>query len=202
MTTKGKRFPVEVLTDPEVQALIRVCSNRAPTGVRNKALIVLLYRSGLRISEALDLAPKDLDADTGAIRVLNGKGNKARTVGLDPGGFAMVSRWLEMRAKRGINGRALLFCTLTGGPMKTAYVRGLLPRLARKAGIAKRVHPHGLRHTFAAQLAAEGVPLNVIQAQLGHANAATTGRYLAHIAPEQVLGVIRKRQWSTGSQSG
>ena len=58
-----------------------------------------------------------------------------------------------------------------------------------------RVHPHGLRHTHAAELAAENVPINVIQAQLGHSNAATTSRYIQHIAPQQLINTIRKREW-------
>ena len=74
-------------------------------------------------------------------------------------------------------------------------MRHLLPRLAAKAGIEKRVHPHALRHTHAAELAREGVPLNLIQAQLGHSNVATTSRYLAHIAPVEVSETMRQRTW-------
>jgi integrase/recombinase XerD len=62
-----------------------------------------------------------------------------------------------------------------------------MPRLARRAGIEKRVHPHGLRHTHAAELALEGQPMNLIQAQLGHSSLATTSRYLAHIAPAELV---------------
>jgi integrase len=64
-----------------------------------------------------------------------------------------------------------------------------------KAGIEKRVHAHGLRHTRAAELAREGVPMNVIQAQLGHSNLGTTSRYLAHIAPAEVIRVMQGREW-------
>ena len=170
----------------EVRALIKACSNRAPTGIRNRALLVLLYRGGLRLSEALRLYPKDLDRDAGTVTVLVGKGGKRRTIGLDPGAFAVVERWLDKRAALGINGLAPLLCTLRGQPVASAYVRGLMPRLARRVGIEKRVHPHGLRHTHAAELAFEGVPMNAIQAQLGHSSLATTSRYLAHIAPGRV----------------
>ncbi len=83
-TNKGLKYPAEILTGEEVKGLINACSNRAPTGIRNRALIVILYRAGLRIDEALSLRPKDLDPDAGMIRILNGKGSKARTVGLDP----------------------------------------------------------------------------------------------------------------------
>jgi integrase len=79
--------------------------------------------------------------------------------------------------------------------IKTSYVRALFPRLARKAGIEKRVHAHGLRHSFAAELAKENVPINLIQRQLGHASVATTDRYLNSIAPQQVIDAMRMRRW-------
>jgi site-specific recombinase XerD len=107
----------------------------------------------------------------------------------------MIERWLERRAALHINGRHRVFCTLDGKPLKTSYVGALLPRLARKAGIEKRVHAYGLRHTHAAALAREGIPMNVIQAQLGHSNLGTTSRYLAHIAPAEVIQVMQGREW-------
>ena len=137
---KRRTLPPEPLTPEEVKALIRACSKRAITGVRNQALIVVLYRAGLRISEALALMPKDLDAKGGMMRVLHGKGDKARVVGLDAGAWAILALWLDRRAAAGINSRAPVFCTLKGRPIKSAYIRTLLPRLAHKAGIDKRVH--------------------------------------------------------------
>ncbi len=154
-TNKGKSFPGEILAPDEVRSLIQAASSRAPTGIRNRALIVMLYRGGLRISEALDLRLKDIDRQAGTVRILHGKGDRARTVGLDPEAFAVVERWIDARSSRRINGRAPLFCTLQGKPLDTAYVRALLPRLAKRAGIEKRVHAHGLRHTHAAELARE-----------------------------------------------
>ncbi len=192
---KGRKFPAEVLTADEVTRLIRACSHRAPTGIRNGALMVILHRAGLRISEALALRPKDLDPQAGTVRVLHGKGDKARTVGMDAEAFATIERWLDRRRKIGITDRVPVFCTLKGKSVHTAYIRGLLPRLARKAGVMKRVHPHGFRHTHAAALAAAGLPINVIQRQLGHANAAITSHYLDHIAPADVVAAIRAVPW-------
>jgi site-specific recombinase XerD len=192
---KGQRYPAEILTADEVRALIRACSNRAATGVRNRALLVLLYRAGCRISEVLRLRPKDLDRAAGTVTVLRGKGGKRRTIGLDPGAFAVVERWLDVRTKRGISGRAPIICTLKGKPLASAYARALMPRLARRARIEKRVHAHGLRHTHAPELALEGHPMNLIQAQLGHASLSTTSRYLAHIAPTQLIAAMRARTW-------
>lgn len=193
---KGKRYPVEILTPDEVRALLRVCSSRAPTGIRNQALIATLYRCGLRVSEALALKPKDLDRDAGTVNVLSGKGKKSRMASMDPTAFAMVDRWLERRRAMGISSRARIFCTLKGDPLKDAYVRALMPRLAAKAGIEKRVHPHGLRHTLASEMAREGQPMNLIQAQLGHSNLGTTSRYLAHIAPGELIHAMQKREWA------
>lgn len=80
--------------------------------------------------------------------------------------------------------------------MDSAQVRLLLPRLARRAGIAKRVHPHGLRHTHAYELMMENIPMPIIQRQLGHASLATTDTYLSHIAPKQVIDAITSREWA------
>ncbi len=153
----------------------------------------------MRISEALDLFPKDIDLEVGAIRVLHGKGDQARTVGIDPAAGDVVSRWLTVRAELELGSRQPAFCTLTGARMGDAYIRVLLPRLARKADIEKRVHAHGLRHTHAAQLRAEGVDIGIISKQLGHRSIATTARYLDHIAPQQVIETIRQRTWQCHS---
>ncbi len=191
----GKKLPPEPLTPDEARTLLRACSRRAPTGIRNAALLAVLYRGGLRVSEALALKAKDVDRTLGTVRILHGKGDRARTVGLDAGAFALVERWLERRKSLGINRSAPLFCTLDGQSVDPSYVRHALKRLAAKAGIEKRVHPHGLRHTHAAELAREGVPMNVIQAQLGHSSLATTSRYLAHVAPQHVVEAMKAREW-------
>jgi site-specific recombinase XerD len=196
---KGMRFPPEILTDEEVQKLIAACSSRAPTGIRNRALITLLYRAGLRVSEALSLFPKDLNADSGTVRVLHGKRARARTVGLDGASFAVLACWLEVRQELNVNGQVPLFCTLQGGRIKSSYVRALFKRLARKAGIERRVNPHGLRHTMAAQLALEGYPVNLIQKQLGHSSLATTSRYLDHVAPNELIHAMQSRSWELKS---
>jgi site-specific recombinase XerD len=193
---KGKKLPAEPLTQEEVKALIRACSMRAQTGIRNRALIVVMYRAGLRVSEALALMPKDLNTDDGSLRVLHGKGDRSRLVGLDTGAMAVLQVWLERRAALGLNGKQRIFCTLKGRPLKTGYVRTLLPRLARKVGIEKRVHPHSLRHTFSFELAGEGIPMHQIQAQLGHSCLSTTSRYLAHLNPAAVVAAMRGREWA------
>ncbi len=196
-SARPRRRPPEVLTEPEVIALIRACSTRAPTGVRNRALIAVLWRSGLRISEALALELRDLDLQAGSLRVRHGKGDKSRTVGVDEQTSALLARWLDRRRKLSPGARAPVFCTLAGGRVDASYVRHLLPRLATKAGLDRRVHAHGLRHTYASELARERTPINVIRDALGHTSLAVTDRYLRDVAPMHVIDTIRARRWDS-----
>jgi site-specific recombinase XerD len=191
----SRRRPVEVLTEAEVLALIRACSASAPSGVRNRALIATLWRTGLRIGEVLALELRDVDLAAGTLRVRHGKGDKSRTVGLDGQTAALLARWLDRRRALRPGARAPVFCTLASGPVDTSYVRRLLPRLAARAGITKRVHAHGLRHTHAAELAREGVAVNVIRDALGHSTLAVTDRYLRDVAPQHVISTMRARTW-------
>jgi site-specific recombinase XerD len=191
---KGRKFPAEPLTPAEADALIAACSPASRTGIRNRALLALMYRGGLRVAEVLALKVSDVDPARGTVRVLHGKGNRSRTVGLDPGAMAVVQRWADARRAARIRNGTLL-CTLEGGKLSQQYVRALLGRLALRAGIDKRVHPHGLRHSHAVELVAEGVPVNVISRQLGHANSSVTARYLDHVAAADVVAAIQRRSW-------
>lgn len=188
-------YKPEPLTEAEVRALMRQCSPAAPTGIRDRALIVVLWRCGLRIAEALALKPADVDPRAGTIRVLHGKGDKARVVGMGDGTAAILARWLDTRRQLGLTRRGAIFCTLAGTPLSSGQVRAMLKRRAAKAGIDKRVHPHGLRHSHAVDLVARGVPVNRIQAQLGHDSLAVTDRYLRYIAPADVIAIGRQDTW-------
>jgi len=147
------------------------------------------------IAEALDLKPADVDYVAGTVRVLRGKGRKARVVGLDAGAQAIVQRWHERRQALALRS-GFLFGTLAGGRLNDRYVRVLLAWLAERAGIDKRVTPHQLRHACAVELVTEGVPVNVISAWLGHASSGVTSRYLDHIQPAQVIEAGRRRTWT------
>ncbi len=191
------RYPPEILTPDEVRRLLEACGT-TQMGARHRALIALLYRSGLRVSEALALYPKDIEG--GAVRVLRGKGGRSRTVGLDPGGNAIVGEWLDARAEMGLGPRAPLLCSREGHPMTASYVRRLFSGLGRAAGIDKRVHPHGLRHTHASELRAEGIDIGIISKQLGHRSIYTTAHYLDHIAPWAVVEAVQARVWQPESR--
>ena len=192
---KGNTYPVEVLAPDEVRRLIMACSASSSLGLRNRALITVLYRAGLRISEALDLRVKDVDMYAGSIAVLRGKGNRRRTVGVDAGALAVIKKWIDRRRELGLPQDAPFLCSLRGRPLSSSYMRELLPRLAHQVGIQKRVHPHGLRHTHAYELMMENVPMPIIQRQLGHASLATTDTYLSHIAPRDVINAMKDREW-------
>ena len=198
MANGKNRQDSDILDGDEVRKLLAQCSRKAPTGIRDRALLVVMYRAGLRVSEALDLKPSDIDYQHGTIRVLHGKGDKARTVAIDDGGLAEVQVWVAKRAELGIGNRAKLFCTLRGTPLSANQVRQMVKRRAgeRHAKIAKRVHPHGLRHAYAVEMSREGKSLKTIQDQLGHSSIATTDVYLRGLGSEDALREAKNRTWS------
>jgi integrase len=180
---RGRKFAAEPLTEAEVRRLVEATGGNGAVAVRNRALIVLLWRSGLRISEALALRPSDIER--GKINVRRGKGSKQRQAYFDEVAVPYLEHWDTSRAGLGVGGRAPLFCSVSKGdtrnagqPIDPSYYRQLLPRLARRAGIHKRVHAHGLRHTHASELALSRLPLPLLAEQLGHASTSTTDGYV------------------------
>lgn len=191
--------PPEPLAPGEVRALLKVCPGDRLTGVRNHALLVVLWRAGLRCAEALALRPSDIDFGAGTIRVRFGKGRRNRCVGIDDSALAVIGLWLDARQAAGVTGE-VLFCTVQKGhvgyPMSPRYVRALVARLAVRAGVGHRVHPHGLRHTMAVELRREGWPIPEISRQLGHTSIATTQTYVDHMYPAEVIDRARSRSWA------
>jgi site-specific recombinase XerD len=189
--------PPDPLTQEEAAGLVATCNGRDEA--RNRALLVILWRCGLRCAEACALRLDDLrELGEGRVevRVQKPKGLErgafVRAVGLDPKSAGIVRTWLEARGARS---NRLLFLTSSGKPLQTSYVRQLLPRLGARAGIARRVHPHGLRHTFARELAEEGFNVREIQVALGHRKLATTELYLKSIGVNQVVEKTTEREW-------
>lgn len=196
---KGKTYPAEPLTEDECERLIATIKGDRPLAARNRALVAVLWRAGPRITEALALKPADIDADAGTVNVRKGKGRKARIAVIDGRALGYVRAWLAVRAGLGLNGRQPLFCSVSDGrtrkpgqPLDSSYVRRLLPKLAARAGIDKRVHAHGLRHTHAGEMARSRLPLTHIAGQLGHESTATTDKYLAKIAPAERIKAMRE----------
>ena len=152
----------------------------------------------MRISEALALAESDLDAARGAILVRHGKGGKRREVGMDRWGWELLRPWLEHREGLPLGP---LFCVIRGSTAgrrwSAACARALLRRLAARAGVRRRFAPHQLRHAQAVELAREGVPLVVIQRQLGHANLGITSVYLEGIDNGEITETVHARSAPT-----
>jgi len=194
---------IDVLSPEDVRALMDACSRRAPTGIRHRALIALLYGSGLRISEALAIRPKDLDLDALTVTVHSGKGDKRGVSVLLPDAVDAIQRWADRRATYSVTARDPFICTIgrgaagsnptaPGRPLGREFVGRVLKRLARRAGLAKRVHPHGLRHSHADLLRRRGFDVEEIRKQLRHASLEITGRYLDHFGPGDLSRCIRE----------
>lgn len=196
---KGRKLPIEVLIRQEVCALRDAQPRRGATGARNRALIMVLFRVGLRVAEALDLFPKDVDLEQGSVTVLAGKGAKRRVAGMDPSVRPYLEAWLTERERLGVGPHQPLFCVTRGGaigaPMYPSSVTGMLKAYARQVGITKRVHCHGLRHSCAAEMALEGIPVPLIQKQLGHEDLAMTQHYIGDLLPTDLLRRIGERTW-------
>jgi len=192
---KGHTYPAQILTDAELQAILGACSTRGGAGIRNRALIEFMAETGARVSEALDLLPGQLDVTQHRAQILNGKGGKRRTVAFPESLRPTLLRWTDYRRRHMVRRRAPVFCTLKGEPLKAPYLRAALKRLAAKAGVEQRVHPHGLRHYMAVRWMQAGVMLPAIQAQLGHGSLATTETYLRGIAPSALEADARLKVW-------
>lgn len=194
MTDSGRKRPRVWFTTGECNRIIDAFG-RAPTAVRNRAVIVVLWRAGLRLQEALDLTLSDLDAKKRTLRVRHGKGDASRVAAMDSGAWALLETWLELRKALGVGnkGANLVFVTLKGYALRQNYVRAMCQRMGKRAGIDKRVHPHGFRHSFAEGLAQEKQPLRVIQQALGHERASTTDIYLRDICPSELIDAIDAR---------
>jgi site-specific recombinase XerD len=190
---KGRRYPADPPRVEEIMAVMREAGDRPP-GLRLRGLVVVLWRAGLRISEALALAEGDLEPSRGAMLVRRGKGGKRREVGMDEWGWQQLHSWLEYRVGLPVGP---VFCVLrgptAGHPWSAPSVRTQFRRLATRAGVRRRFVPHQLRHAHAVEMAREGVSLNVIQRQLGHANLGITSIYLEGIDAGEIIETVHGR---------
>jgi len=191
---KGMRYPADPPTIEEIVTVMRRAGDRVH-GRRLRGLIVVLWRAGLRIHEALALAEADLDPRRGSLLVRRGKGGRRREVGMDDWAWEQLEPWLQARVELPVEP---LFCIVNGptrGRLWTAgAARTELRRVAREAGVRRRFAPPQLRHAHAVEMAREGVPLNIIQRQLGHASLGTTSIYLQGIDPEEIITAVRTRR--------
>jgi integrase/recombinase XerD len=182
--TKGVGLPrrehrlPRVLTVEEAIRLVETPPEEEPAGLRDRAMLELMYGSGLRVSEVLDATPEALRLDEGFIRVV-GKGNKERVVPLTRACIRSLERYLE-KGRTTLVSRTdpgTLFLNRRGGKLSRMGLWRILRRHAAAARVAPDFHPHMLRHSFATHLLEGGADLRVIQELLGHASVATTQVY-------------------------
>ena len=159
---KGLRYPADPPKVEEIVAVMRAAGDRAH-GRRLRRLIAILWRSGLRIQEALALTEGDLDQRRGSLLVRRGKGGRRREVGMDAWGWEQLASWLDVRRELPVSP---LFCVINGTTRgrhwSSAAARAELRRTAAAAGVRRRFVPHQLRHAHAVEIVREGVPLIVI----------------------------------------
>lgn len=191
---KGRRFPADPPTVEEIVAVMRAAGT-GTDAARLRALVVVLWRAGLRISEALALSESDMDSRRGAILVRHGKGNKRREVGMDTWAWEQLQPWQDLRTRLPVGA---LFCVIhgptAGRPWEPSSARRQFQRTAAIAGVRRRFAPHQLRHAHAVEMAREGVPLVVIQRQLGHANLGVTSIYLQGIDNSEIIDTVHARR--------
>ena len=177
-----RRLP-SVLPKDESKDLLDAPSEDTLAGRRDRALLELLYASGVRVAECCGLDLEDLDRRHGTVRVM-GKGRKERVVPVGEIALEALDAYLDRRG----GGNGPLFRNARGTRLSTRSVHSIVRRRARAAGLARRVTPHTLRHTFATHLLGEGADLRFIQELLGHSRLSTTQRY-THVSPEHLMRV-------------
>jgi len=176
----------KTLTEADVESLLAAPALDQPLGLRDRAMLEVLYASGLRVSELVTLKVPQVSRDMGVVRVL-GKGSKERLVPLGEEALSWLERYLEEARPLLLGGRTSddLFVTSRAEGMTRQTFWHLLRRYAVQAGIGKPVSPHTLRHAFATHLLNHGADLRVVQLLLGHSDISTTQIY-THVARERM----------------
>ena len=191
---KGMQYPPDPPRPEEIILVMRQ-AGQDRHGFRIRALIAVLWRGGLRISEALGLNETDVDPRRGSLMIRHGKGEKRREAGMDQFGFEQLAAWLALRVSLP---PGPLFCVIDGPTRGRRWAataaRAELRQLAVDAGVRRRFAPHQLRHAHAVELARDGVPVNIIQRQLGHTDLGTTSVYLQGIDPSEIIDAVRSRK--------
>ena len=198
---KGEHRLPSFLNVDEVFELIGACDHSSALGLRDRAILEVLYGAGLRVSELTNLDVGHLDARVGMVRVV-GKGNKERVVPLGEKGVAAVRAYLAARPQsRPRSGESqALFLNARGGRLSSRSVGRILEKYARKLMVTRKVHPHALRHSFATHLLDAGADLRFIQELLGHVSLSTTQKY-THLSLGKIMEVYDRAHPRSGTKS-
>ena len=191
MEGKKARKLTDVLTGEEREALLRQPNHKVPTGLRNLCILRLMLDTGITLSELLNLRPGDVDFKEGKIIIRKEDKQKNRTVWVGEETLDCLKAWCKISPQG-----EYLFCTLKGGQLDGRYIREMVKRLSKKAGIKKNIFPHTLRHTFAANLYRETKNIRLVQKALGHADISTTTiyTYLVETEPEELRLVFGNKR--------
>jgi integrase/recombinase XerD len=187
----GRPLP-NYLTLSQVNRLLAAPDGHTPEGIRDRAMLTIMYASGLRASEVVTLRLENVDANAGFLYVL-GKGGKERVVPVADVALAVLAEYIGS-ARQGFLGKRFsndLFLSRRGTAITRQTLWNRIRRWALAAGIEQRISPHTLRHSFASHLLAGGADLRAVQAMLGHADIATTQIY-THVTPERLRDIHRK----------
>ncbi len=186
-----RRIP-STLSVEEIEALIAQPDLRKKAGLRDKAILELLYATGMRVSELTQLSPEDINMDVGFVRCL-GKGNKERIIPLGKRAIIYLKRYIEKERPYFLKRRSTnaLFLTRLNRRISRQSVWKMIKRYARQARIKKEIRPHILRHSFATHLLERGADLRSVQEMLGHSNISTTQIY-THINKDRLKMIHRK----------
>lgn len=177
----GRTLP-HTLTEAEVERLLAAPDDEQPAGLRDRAMLELLYATGLRVSELVGLPLGAINLRQGVVRV-TGKGSKDRLVPMGEEAVAWLERFLAGGRSELVRGRnsEVVFPSPRGGALTRQAFWHAIRRYAKRAGISKPISPHGLRHAFATHLLNHGADLRVVQMLLGHSDISTTQIY-THVA--------------------
>lgn len=191
-TPKKEHHLPDVLTLDEIDAMIAQLDMSKPESHRNRAIIEMLYGSGLRVSELVNLRLSDLYRQEGFMRI-TGKGSKQRLVPISPVADQWLDYWLEDRSKLDIKTQYsdIVFLNRYGRQLTRAMIFTIIKTLAKQADIHKNISPHTLRHSFATHLLQNGADLRIIQQLLGHEDITTTEIY-THIEIQDLREAILK----------
>lgn len=194
------RHPKALNVD-QALALMEAGVPDGPRGLRDLALAEVLYGSGLRISEALDLGLDDVDLNSSVVRVM-GKGSKERVAPLSDAGRERLRRYMAERGEFTSSVTEMaLFLGDRGARLQRRQANRILEKLARVAGLPEHVHPHMLRHSFATHLLESGADLRSVQELLGHERLTTTQRY-THLTLDKLMRVYDKAHPKAGRKKG
>jgi integrase/recombinase XerD len=186
---RAERYLPETLNELQVERLLESISTQQPLGLRDRAMIELLYASGLRISELANARLENLLLEERIIRV-TGKGNKTRLIPVGRKACEAIAEYLAKERPGMVKKRTggEIFLSVRGTKLTTVRIWQILKRIARHAGMDVNVYPHLLRHSFATHLLSNGADLRIIQELLGHADVSTTQVY-THVDSQRLKAV-------------